>query len=188
MSRALQLSAFALLLVGCASDTATRTSEVPPAPTTPSDEMKAEDLPAPMPVSVQDVMRAKTAWSSSLLEAVAMRDYDLIQHNADALRRLSEEAAFIVQDTVTYRAYSEQFRTEVAALADAARRANQAQVETGYMRVTETCFRCHEYVRSERFHSQMPGRVSLRSRPKAAMPSSARAEASAAAPARPATG
>ena len=171
MVRTTLTSFLALALLGCANDKASQKADTRSSPTsdsaaqtstTPKEAMKTEDMPAPMPVTVQDIMRAKTAWASSLLEAVAMRNYDLIQHNADALRNLSEESAFVVQDTITYRAYSEQFRTEVASLADAARRANQAQVETGYMRVTETCFRCHEYVRSERFQSQMPGRVSMR--------------------------
>jgi cytochrome c556 len=141
-------------------------SQPKPQPTTATptrtDEMKAEDAPAPMPVSVQDIMRAKTAWASALLEAVAMRNYELVENNAEALRRLSEETAFVVQDTVTYRAYSDQFRSEVAGLRDAATRSNQQQVEAAYLRVTETCFRCHEYVRSERFRSGMPGRVSMR--------------------------
>lgn len=151
-------SAAILSLVACDSQPKVKGAAPPKAP----DEMKAEDAPAPMPVSVQDIMRAKTAWASALLEAVAMRNYELVENNAEALRRLSEETAFVVQDTVTYRAYSDQFRSEVAGLRDAAKRANQQQVEAAYLRVTETCFRCHEYVRSERFRSGMPGRVSMR--------------------------
>ncbi|MDZ4755353.1 MAG: cytochrome c [Phycisphaerae bacterium] len=144
---------------GCATDKAANERS---ASSGRKEVMTTEDAPAPPPATAHDIMRAKTAWAASLLEAIAMRNYELVQDNADALRQLSEETSFIVQDTVTYRAYSEQFRTEVAALADAARRRDQAQVEAGYARVTESCFQCHEYVRSERFQSPMPGRVSMR--------------------------
>ncbi|MFO0826779.1 MAG: hypothetical protein U0572_01410 [Phycisphaerales bacterium] len=147
-------------LTACTSPSPKPEATAPPSRA--PEEMKSEDLPAPQPANVRELMRAKTAWAAALLEAVAMRNFAMVESNAEALRKLSLESAFMVQDTVTYRTYGEQFRMEVAQLAEAARRGDQGAVESGYERVTESCFRCHAYVRSEQFHSGMPGRVSMR--------------------------
>jgi len=129
---------------------------------TPSKEaMKSEDIPALPPPDMASVMRSKVAWSSSLLEAVAMRNYDLVASNADALKRISEQSGFIAQDTAAYRTLAEQFRTAVSRLAADARDGNQAAVEASYVRVTESCFHCHRHMRAERFGADMPGRTGM---------------------------
>jgi hypothetical protein len=163
-SSAVALATLAVAFVaGCSSPPAREHGGMPPAAANePKESMQTEDMPRPAPATVADVMRAKTAWSGALLEAVAMRNYILIEKNAEALRDLGNEASFMVQDTVAYRALSDRFRLEVAQLAADARHRNQAAVEASYHRVVETCFRCHEYVRSERFFSDAPAAVSLR--------------------------
>ncbi len=142
-----------LVLCGCASKQ--------PAPAVAAkEEMQTEDLPRPSAATISDVMRAKTAWASSLLEAIAMRNYVLVENNAEALRKLSLESSFMVQDTVSYRALADRFRLEVAQLAADARAGNQREVEASYHRVTEACFHCHAHVRGERSTSDMSGKVS----------------------------
>lgn len=126
-----------------------------------TERMTSEDAPMPPPENLRVVMQSKTAWTGSLLEAVATRDYDRVVTNAEALRKLSLDAGFIAQDTLSYRTLAEEFRTEVGGLAEAARRRDQADVESSFHRVTAACFRCHAYVGSERYQSSMPGRAGM---------------------------
>ncbi len=160
-TRALSLAV--LLLAGCQSEpkSAPSTAAAPPHED-PHEEMKTEDAPAAPPASLRELMLAKTAWAGALLESISMQDYERVETNAEALRRVSEDSNFLVQDTVTYRAYSDAFRKAVAQLATDARAHNQSAIEADYHAVTESCFHCHAYVHQERLHGQMPGRVSLK--------------------------
>lgn len=147
LSTGISIGAMAFVLAACASSK--------------HESMTSEDLPLPAHDNLNTVMRSKTAWAGSLLEAVAMRDYDRVETNAEALRKLSQDSSFLVQDTLSYRTLAEEFRQEVTLLGTAAKRRDQADVETAYQRVTSACFRCHSYVGSERFQSSMPGRAGM---------------------------
>jgi cytochrome c556 len=125
------------------------------------ESMEGEDVMAVPPENLRVVMQAKTAWASSLLEAISTRDYERIQSNSEALRKLSLDAGFIAQDTLAYRTLAEEFRQEVTLLADRANARDQSGIENSYHRVTAACFRCHEYVNSERYFSSMPGRSGM---------------------------
>lgn len=123
--------------------------------------MTTDDSPMPPPTNLRIIMQSKTAWAGALLESIAVRDYERIASNAESLRTLSLDSGFLAQDTLSYRTLAEEFRQEVTVLADAARRHDQGDVETSYHRVTSACFRCHEYVGSERYRSSMPGRAGM---------------------------
>jgi cytochrome c556 len=155
----LTVSASALALaIGCASTDGKDAAPKPPS----SEPMRADGIPLPPRGDLQGIMRAKAAWAAALLEAVSMRDYALVEQNAEALRQLSLESRFVVQDTVAYRASIAEFRSSVTQLATAAEAKDQEAVEAAYHRVTQSCFHCHALVRGERIGSGMPGRVSLR--------------------------
>jgi hypothetical protein len=135
--------------------------------TTPHDDQVASKQPtsvaravSPPPNMVQ-VMHAKVAAASTLLEAIASSNYDRVANSADELRRISLDSGFMAQDTLAYRTFASHFREEVTKLAADARRADQAAIEADYHRVTESCFECHGHVRSERFQSDMPGRTGM---------------------------
>lgn len=153
------------LLAACASTTpsGTRPAETPPpSPSAQRGErMTAEEVERRF-VDIHNVMQAKVSYSAALLQAIAMQDFGQLERNAEELRRLSFEAAFIAHDTVAYRAMSETFRGQISSLAEHARRGNQQAVEEDYRRIVDSCFRCHAYVREERFKGSMPGRVSMR--------------------------
>lgn len=167
-TRSLGALAFATLLCGCASSspkyTTTAYDTAPPASTaktTTKESMASEDIANTPPANLRVVMQAKTAWASSLLEAVSSRDYARIASNAEALRTLSLESGFLVQDTLAYRTLATEFRQEVTLLGQRAADRDQSGVEASYHRVTAACFRCHEYVNSERYQSSMPGRSGM---------------------------
>lgn len=146
-------------LCGCAASH-TESTEAAGRPA-PRESMAAEDTPNSAPANLRVVMQAKTAWASSLLEAISSRDYRHVESNAEALRKLSLESGFLAQDTLAYRTLADEFRQEVSILAQRARDRDQPGVETSYHRVTAACFRCHEYVSSERYQNSMPGRSGM---------------------------
>jgi cytochrome c553 len=147
---------------GCASDNSqggTKSHET--SGSGQKEAMTTEDAPMPPPANLRMIMQSKTAWAAALLESVASRDYARIETNAEALGSLSADSGFLAQDTLSYRTLAVEFRQEVSLLAAAAQRRDQADVETAYHRVTSACFRCHEYVGSERYRSSMPGRAGM---------------------------
>jgi cytochrome c556 len=152
----------ATLLAACASTKPAET-QTPPARPAPesSERMASEEVDRPF-FDIHNVMQAKVSYSAALLQAIAMQDFGQLERNAEELRRLSFEAAFIVHDTVAYRAMSETFRGQISSLAEHARRGNQQAVEEDYRRIVDSCFRCHAYVREERFKGALPGRISMR--------------------------
>ncbi len=150
--------ALACSLAAC---TAPRNGSSSDSTVTARESMEGEDVMATPPANLRVVMQAKTAWASSLLEAISTRDYERIQSNSEALRTLSLDAGFIAQDTLAYRTLAEEFRQEVTLLADRAKARDQSGIENSYHRVTAACFRCHEYVNSERYFSSMPGRSGM---------------------------
>lgn len=154
------LSLLAPLLVVACTATPPKESTAPPKRSGP--ETMASEEVAVRRADLASVMQSKVAYSAALLSAIALHDYPQLERNAEELRVLSLEASFIVHDTVTYRAMSESFRAEVTSLAAHARERNQAAIEEDYRRLTDTCFRCHAYVREERFRGSLPGRVSMR--------------------------
>ena len=151
----------ATLLAACASTKPAETQPTSPEPAQSTDRMASEEVDRPF-VDIHNVMQAKVSYSAALLQAIAMQDFGQLERNAEELRRLSFEAAFIVHDTVAYRAMSETFRGQVSSLAEHARQGNQQAVEADYRRIVDSCFRCHAYVREERFKGALPGRISMR--------------------------
>ncbi|MBL9118840.1 MAG: hypothetical protein JNL80_02860 [Phycisphaerae bacterium] len=150
-------------LTGCATQRSDRVDagNQEPRPGGHKEAMTTEDAPMPAPANLRVIMQSKTAWAAALLEAVASRDYERVATNAEALRTLSLDSGFLAQDTLSYRTLAEEFRQEVTLLGAAAHRRDQADVESSYHRVTSACFRCHEYVGSERYQSSMPGRAGM---------------------------
>lgn len=157
-----------LVLVGCASDA----KQAATAPSQRAESGLGSPAPAASPPvtpptgtdveAISEIMSMKVVFAAPLLQAIATRDYATIERNAKELGELSTQAAFIVQDTVTYRALCETFRNEVTRLAADARRADQTAVEADYHRVAAACFNCHTHVRDERIKGTLPGRVALR--------------------------
>ena len=147
----------AALLLACAAlsctaperTTAPKAAEAEPAPSSPH-----------QPIDMADVMKAKLVFTESIVNGLARGDLAQVAASADAMRELSERASWRVQDTVTYVALSEVFRSQLATLAADARAGHRSSLVNDYVAVTNTCLACHSYLSRERQEQDMPGRIS----------------------------
>lgn len=95
-------------------------------------------------------MQAKLAHSQAVLEGLTTERFDLIAKNAQEMSLLSQAAQWQVIQTPEYVHRSTQFRREVDALTEAARKKNLDAATLAYVKVTMSCIECHKYVRSVR--------------------------------------
>ena len=97
---------------------------------------------------VDAFMHAKLAHSQSILEGLAVENYDQIAQSSQALTLLSEEAGWNVLQTAEYAHQSEMFRRNTKALTEAARKHNLDGSTLAFVQVTLNCVECHKHVRS----------------------------------------
>jgi hypothetical protein len=97
---------------------------------------------------VETFMHAKLAHSQSILEGLAVENYDQIAKSAQSLTLLSEEAGWNVVQTAEYAHQSELFRRNTKALTDTARKHNLDGSTLAFVQVTLNCVECHKHVRS----------------------------------------
>lgn len=109
---------------------------------------------------IEGVMHEKLDRAQALVAGIARADFPSIEANAMQLYVISEDAEFLVHDTVTYRVFSGQFRDIARRMADDARAEDLDAVTTGYQQLIDTCVGCHEYLRQERLIRDFPGKVS----------------------------
>ena len=108
-------------------------------------------------------MQAKLLLAGELVNGLAVGDLVKVSESAEAMRALSERASWRVQETVTYVALGEVFRSQLDRLAADARAGNREALVGDYVAVTNTCLACHRYLDRERRDQDMPGRLSRRS-------------------------
>lgn len=92
-------------------------------------------------------MRVKLGHSQKLLEGLALKDFDSIAKNSQAISLMSQEATWNVLQTKEYFDRSKEFRRTVDALTDAARKKNLEAAALGYVEMTMQCVHCHNYLR-----------------------------------------
>ncbi len=114
----------------------------------------------PPMVDMSDVMQAKMAHMFAIVEGMAVNKLPQVADNAADLRDLSERASWLVHDSVTYIALSDEFRDTADRLARSARQRDADAALAEYMSLTHSCLACHRYLRKERLEREMPGRVS----------------------------
>ena len=106
--------------------------------------------PGGKPDQVAGFMRAKLGHSQTVLEGLAVEDYDLIGKGAQELSLASEDASWQVLQTEDYARQSAEFRRSCDALRAAAKQRNLDGAALAWMEVTMKCVQCHKYVRDER--------------------------------------
>jgi len=112
---------------------------------------------------LERMMLEKLDHSSKLLGALSLADFETIEHSANRLYDISSESSWLIQETVAYTALAESFREITLQLAASAREQDLEACEQTYLKLTESCVKCHDYLRQEALGRQMPGRITRRS-------------------------
>jgi hypothetical protein len=109
----------------------------------PSEEPKKKREPDPL-------MAAKLKESQKLLEALALNKLDLAQKSAEELLRISKEAQFRkAVATPKYEYHANTFQKACETVIEKAKAKNIDGATLGYLDMTLTCVRCHQYTREE---------------------------------------
>jgi hypothetical protein len=93
-------------------------------------------------------MRKKLESSQSVLEGLALEDFDLIVKGAKDLKATSAAAEFMVIRDPIYTEHAADFRRVVDKLAKAAKEKRIDGATLAYMDMTMSCVECHKYVRN----------------------------------------
>ena len=109
-----------------------------------------KEVPPDMVPNVQAFMEAKLQHSQAVLKGLATEDFDLIAANSQKVSLLSQAEQWQVIQTPDYVQRSTEFRREVDALTEAAKKKNLDAATLAYVKVTISCIECHKYVRSVR--------------------------------------
>lgn len=133
----LRIAAFALALFAAAAV----------APPSAGDDKPKVD---PKPDTKAEVMKKKLALAQKILDGLAMEDFDKIKSGADDLVTVRQQAAFMLSKTAKYEMHANDFLTHLETIQKAAKKKNVEAAALGYVEMTLTCVRCHQYVRDEK--------------------------------------
>jgi hypothetical protein len=115
-----------------------------------SEEKKKKREPDPL-------MVLKLKESQSLLEGLALNDFDKIQKSAEELLRISKEAQFRkALSTARYEYHANSFQRSAEIAIEKAKAKNIDGVTLAYLEMTQTCVRCHQHTREERIGRLTP--------------------------------
>ena len=108
-----------------------------------SSEAKKKREPDPL-------MAAKLKESQKLLEGLALNKMDQVQKSAEELLRISKEAQFRkAVATAKYEYHAITFQKAAETVIEKAKAKNIDGATLGYLDMTTTCVRCHQYTREE---------------------------------------
>jgi hypothetical protein len=126
-----------------------------PAPDSVADDKPAppaKEEPAKKPtnkkLAMKAFMRKKLEASQSLLEGLALEDFDLIASGAKQLKTTSAAAEFLVVNDPLYTENADEFRRIIGKLEKAAKEKRIDGATLAYMDMTMSCVECHKYVRN----------------------------------------
>jgi cytochrome c556 len=92
-------------------------------------------------------MQAKLTHSEKTLEGLAKGDFELIAKHSQAISLLCVDEQWSVMKTPEYQERSNEFRRNVDAITNAARKKNLEGATLAYVSATMNCVTCHKYVR-----------------------------------------
>src|SRR5262249_52962733 len=93
-------------------------------------------------------MRAKLGASQSVLEGLAIEDFDKITEGAKALEKLSAEERWRVTEDPLYSNHSSDFVRIAKKLRNQAEQKNLDGAALSYVQLTMSCIECHRFVRT----------------------------------------
>ncbi len=92
-------------------------------------------------------MRLKLQPVKGVLEGIALADFDMISKHAGAIHNLMLDESWMVIQSGEYRHQSNEFRSIVEQLQQAAKDKNVDRATLAYVQMTIRCVQCHEMLR-----------------------------------------
>ena len=95
-------------------------------------------------------MRQKLEFSKQVLEGLTTENYESMNKNAKALRRLSQASEWevpTIPNATDYVTFTAEFQRLCDELATKSKEKNLDGATLAYLRITMSCVNCHKYVR-----------------------------------------
>lgn len=108
-----------------------------------------------------EMMQKKLRITHSVLDGVAVGDFQRVTHGSDELIRLAKSETWQLSLSPRYEMHSAEFIRATERLRSKAREKNMDGVALAYVEMTLSCLRCHQSVREQ----QPDGRLDLNLRP-----------------------
>ncbi|MBI3862868.1 MAG: hypothetical protein HY290_13340 [Planctomycetia bacterium] len=108
----------------------------------------AEKKATPKKIAMKMFMRKKLESSQSVLEGLAVEDFELIAKGARQLKTTSAAAEFMVVHDPMYAQHADEFRRIVDKMEKAAKEKRLDGATLAYVDMTLSCVECHKYVRN----------------------------------------
>lgn len=161
VTASLLASAIALAIGACASESSSKSGETPveTAPTHAA-QLTARSSGS-SGSSIMSIMHAKLDHAQEIVEGLTLGDFDQISRNAQALRGISQQSAWVVNDSAAYLAMSVRFREICDDIAYDAQSHQLDAAANDFTVLTHACVSCHSFLRRERETRDMPGRMSM---------------------------
>jgi hypothetical protein len=115
-----------------------------------------------LPEELKPFMQLKLEHSKSILEALAVEDFESMAKNAQALSLLSLESNWNSITTQEYIQQSSDFRRACQVIHEAAEERNVDRATLGFVNLTVRCVECHKYLRK---NALLPAREILPTQP-----------------------
>lgn len=96
---------------------------------------------------LKNVMKVKLIHTQTVLEGLALEDFNKIEASAKTLSNLSRSTAWKVAKTPEYVKFSNDFRSLADSLAANAKARKIEAATLDYMQLTMLCVKCHSHVR-----------------------------------------
>jgi hypothetical protein len=116
----------------------------------PKETPKAKAVPEKVPTHGSKLMQEKLKNAQKLLEALAMNEFEKITGCADELMRISKQVEWTAIKTPQYELHTNSFRRAIETIQEKAKAKNVDGATLGYVDMTLTCVRCHQYTREVR--------------------------------------
>ena len=87
------------------------------------------------------------AQDKGALEGIALADYEMISRHAATIRNLMLDESWMVVQSQDYRRQSNEFRTIIEQLQQAAKDKNVDRATLAYVQMTIRCVQCHQSLR-----------------------------------------
>lgn len=114
----------------------------------PAEKDAKEEKPGLKKSVVRAFMRKKLAASQSILEGLAVEDFDLIAEGAKQLKATAGAAEFMEFNDAEYVEHANDFRRIINKLAVAAKEKRLDGATLAFLDITMSCVECHKHVRS----------------------------------------
>jgi hypothetical protein len=113
---------------------------------------RAQERPSGTAASPKEptVMQRKLIHAQNILAGLALKDFDRIDKEADALTQVRQEATWRINETERYLRHSLAFLEQLQDMKKAAKAKNLDGATLAYLEMTRTCINCHEALRAQK--------------------------------------